>query len=82
VDLDKLDSVTVNKTVEELKEQVRLNEVKNAKHLHRMQVSTSDSLARSRGGWRIRGQCPPMYILCPPKCDVPRKICFTKILPP
>jgi len=41
VDLDKLDSVTVNKTVEELKEQVRLNEVKNAKHLHRMQVSTS-----------------------------------------
>nr|XP_002120131.4 cilia- and flagella-associated protein 44-like [Ciona intestinalis] len=37
VDLDKLDSVTINKNVEELKEQVRRQEVKNTKELLKRQ---------------------------------------------
>uniref|UniRef100_H2ZFC4 Cilia- and flagella-associated protein 44 n=1 Tax=Ciona savignyi TaxID=51511 RepID=H2ZFC4_CIOSA len=41
VDLEKLDSVTINKNVEELKEQVRRQEVKNATELLKRQVTVN-----------------------------------------
>nr|CAB3230210.1 WD repeat-containing protein 52-like [Phallusia mammillata] len=49
VDLDKLNSVTVNKNVEELKEQVRLNEVKNARQLLKLQHHIDDLRDRITG---------------------------------
>lgn len=44
VDLEKLETVTVNRNVEELKEKLRLNEIKSSAELHKWEVRLFEKL--------------------------------------
>jgi len=44
VDLERIDSVSINKNVEELKEKVRLNELRNSQELAKKQVCNAPAI--------------------------------------